>query len=134
MSNICINCIHKDVCYKYRLNYVSAREGSCNDYLNPDLSKYSDNLWKQASIPYTYNAPQHDWKCGYPKMCEECHSDSYYNGFDAGYEEGYEAFKKYARSHISELNERIHRSRCELETPIPKFVEDKTYKEDPTNE
>lgn len=20
---------------------------------------------KQASIPYTYNAPQHDWKCGY---------------------------------------------------------------------
>ena len=21
---------------------------------------------KQASIPYTYNAPQHDWKCGYP--------------------------------------------------------------------
>lgn len=48
MSNICINCIHKDVCYKYRLNYVSAREGSCNDYLNPDLSKYSDNLWKEA--------------------------------------------------------------------------------------
>lgn len=22
---------------------------------------------KQASIPYTYNAPEHDWKCGYPK-------------------------------------------------------------------
>lgn len=21
---------------------------------------------KYASIPYTYNAPQHDWKCGYP--------------------------------------------------------------------
>ena len=21
---------------------------------------------KQASIPYTYNSPQHDWKCGYP--------------------------------------------------------------------
>ena len=21
---------------------------------------------KQASIPYTYNAPEHDWKCGYP--------------------------------------------------------------------
>lgn len=23
---------------------------------------------KQASIPYTYNAPQHDWKCGYPDI------------------------------------------------------------------
>ena len=23
---------------------------------------------KQASIPYTYNAPQHDWKCGYPNI------------------------------------------------------------------
>lgn len=21
---------------------------------------------KQASIPYTYSSPQHDWKCGYP--------------------------------------------------------------------
>lgn len=28
----CINCIHKDVCYKYRLNYISAREGNCTDY------------------------------------------------------------------------------------------------------
>lgn len=23
---------------------------------------------KYASIPYTYNAPQHDWKCGYPDI------------------------------------------------------------------
>lgn len=23
---------------------------------------------KQASIPYTYNAPQYDWKCGYPNI------------------------------------------------------------------
>ena len=23
---------------------------------------------KQASIPYTYNAPKHDWKCGYPTI------------------------------------------------------------------
>lgn len=23
---------------------------------------------KQASIPYTYNAPQFDWKCGYPDI------------------------------------------------------------------
>lgn len=23
---------------------------------------------KQASIPCTYNAPQHDWKCGYPDI------------------------------------------------------------------
>ena len=28
---------------------------------------------KQASIPYTYNAPQHDWKCGYPN------SEKHYN-------------------------------------------------------
>lgn len=30
---------------------------------------------KQASIPYTYNAPQHDWKCGYPDITE----GNYYN-------------------------------------------------------
>jgi hypothetical protein len=23
---------------------------------------------KQASVPYTYNTPQHDWKCGYPDI------------------------------------------------------------------
>lgn len=23
---------------------------------------------KQASIPYTYDAPKHDWKCGYPDI------------------------------------------------------------------
>lgn len=23
---------------------------------------------KQASVSYTYNAPQHDWKCGYPDI------------------------------------------------------------------
>lgn len=27
-----------------------------------------DDDAKQASIPYTYNAPQHDWKCGYPDI------------------------------------------------------------------
>lgn len=30
---------------------------------------------KQASIPYTYNAPQHDWKCGYPEL-DYLHHDS----------------------------------------------------------
>ena len=30
---------------------------------------------KQASIPYTYNAPQHDWKCGYPDITK----GNYYN-------------------------------------------------------
>ena len=30
---------------------------------------------KQASIPYTYNAPQHDWKCGYPDITKS----NYYN-------------------------------------------------------
>lgn len=28
----CINCIHKDVCYMYRLNYIGAREGYCTNY------------------------------------------------------------------------------------------------------
>ena len=27
---------------------------------------------KQASIPCTYNAPQHDWKCGYPDIIRTC--------------------------------------------------------------
>lgn len=30
--------------------------------------EYMDEDAKQASLPYTYNAPQHDWKCGYPDI------------------------------------------------------------------
>lgn len=37
MTNICINCIHKDVCYKYRLNYVGAREGTCTEFISDEV-------------------------------------------------------------------------------------------------
>ena len=44
MTNICINCIHKDVCYKYRLNYVSVREGTCTNYYErPKKGDWIDN-------------------------------------------------------------------------------------------
>lgn len=35
------------------------------DKLYPDCM---DEDTKQASIPYTYNAPKHDCKCGYPDI------------------------------------------------------------------
>lgn len=46
-----------------------------------------------------------------PKMCEDCHSQSYSNGFDAGYELG----MKDAQRHISELYERIKILKYQLE-------------------
>ena len=39
---------------------VEAERPSGTDCIDEDA--------KQASIPYTYNAPQHDWKCGYPDI------------------------------------------------------------------
>lgn len=32
------------------------------------LDKSMEDDAKQASIPYTYKCPQHDWKCGYPNI------------------------------------------------------------------
>ena len=29
---ICIECIHKSICYRYRLD-IGAREGTCTDYI-----------------------------------------------------------------------------------------------------
>lgn len=46
MSNTCINCIHKDVCYKYRLNYVNAREGTCADFIFNDAPILEEKLSK----------------------------------------------------------------------------------------
>jgi len=44
-----------------------------------DIPEYADfdmdEDAKEASIPYTYNAPQHDWKCGYPDITKA----QYYN-------------------------------------------------------
>lgn len=56
------------------------------------------------TVPTVEERPQGEQKdIDIPKMCEECHSQSYNNGFDAGYELG----KKDAQKHITELNERI---------------------------
>lgn len=48
-----------------------------------------------------------------PKICEECHSQSYSNGFDAGYEAG----KRDAQRYIAESNETIENkpTSCEFE-------------------
>ena len=48
MTNTCIDCIHKDVCYKYRLNYVIAREGTCSDYVTVDLRSAYDRGKKEG--------------------------------------------------------------------------------------
>ena len=48
----CIRCIPADVLNEYM--------SGAADCMDEDA--------KQASIPYTYNAPQHDWKCGYPDI------------------------------------------------------------------
>ena len=56
------------------------------------------------NVPTVEERPQDEQKdIDIPKMCEECHSQSYNNGFDAGYELG----KEDAQKHITELNERI---------------------------
>ena len=39
-----------------------------HDELHKEEEECMDEDAKQASIPYTYNAPQHDWKCGYPDI------------------------------------------------------------------
>ena len=66
MNNICINCIHKDVCYKYRLNYVCAREGTCINYYEIDNAPTVEERphGKRAGTPleendYGYNCE--DW-------------------------------------------------------------------------
>ena len=38
-------------------------EENRNEDIKPDCL---DQDAKEASIPYSYNAPEHDWKCGYP--------------------------------------------------------------------
>ena len=38
------------------------------DNIGRDRDFVMDEDAKQASIPYTYNAPQHDYKCGYPNI------------------------------------------------------------------
>lgn len=52
MSNSCINCFHRDVCYKYRLNYVGAREGTCTDFMSK-----SDWVKKVVPVGYDYGVP-----------------------------------------------------------------------------
>lgn len=55
-------CIHYPVCEQQNYDFANIEE--CPYY--QDNTNCMEEDAKQASIPYTYNAPQHDWKCGYP--------------------------------------------------------------------
>ena len=53
-DKICINCIHKDVCYMYRLNYISAREGYCINY-------YEEPKKSETTIPIKEDTHKAYW-------------------------------------------------------------------------
>lgn len=70
-NEVCVRCLEdikilfvrgsencKDEALEIHNQYISAL-----DYAIKFLKMDEDA--KQASIPYTYDAPQHDWKCGY---------------------------------------------------------------------
>lgn len=57
---------------KYHQNFIDALNYAI-ELINGTECMEEDA--KQASIPYTYNAPQHDWKCGYPEL-DYVHHDS----------------------------------------------------------
>lgn len=50
----------------YRIQLALEKENDAD--IRKDGTDCMDEDAKQASIPYTYNAPQHDWKCGYPNI------------------------------------------------------------------
>lgn len=53
MTSTCINCIHKDVCCKYRLNYVCARNGTCNDFMSKENHYSVADVWdSMVGRPY----------------------------------------------------------------------------------
>ncbi len=69
----CKNCIYRDPedkkCECGALERAGCIFPVADDYYCAYGKKVGDDMdedAKQASIPYTYNAPQHDWKCGYP--------------------------------------------------------------------
>lgn len=71
---------------------------------NKEMYHISEIMYAINNAPTVDERQQGEQKdIDIPKMCEECHSQSYNNGFDAGYELG----KKDAQKHITEFNERI---------------------------
>lgn len=72
MSKTCINCIHKDVCYLYRLNYISAREGYCNNYYEePKNGNWIKKVDDVGFVSFICS------NCGFELELEDCF-DSYY--------------------------------------------------------
>lgn len=47
--------------------YISGNTEVVVDNIKEGEKDCMDEDAKQASIPYSYNAPRHDWKCGYPE-------------------------------------------------------------------
>lgn len=67
------NYIQADMCvcpfcgaipHKLYKNYCA----KCGADMRKGSEECMDEDARQASIPYTYNAPQYDWKCGYPDI------------------------------------------------------------------
>ena len=52
----CKDCIHRNVCYKYRLNYVCANDGTCNDFTplkqQGEWIDYDNNFYKCPECGY----------------------------------------------------------------------------------
>lgn len=81
MTNTCIVCIHKDVCYKYRMNYVCAREGTCTNYcekpkrgkwikINPETRGYAE-FYRCSVCLYNIQLPYWDNECDFD-YCPNC--------------------------------------------------------------
>lgn len=55
-NKTCINCIHKNVCFRYRLDYEVVRKGNCTNY----YEKPKKGKW--ISITNS-TAPTQMWNC-----------------------------------------------------------------------
>ena len=66
-NKTCINCIHKDVCYMYRLNYICAREGTCTDY----IPNRTNGEWMVKGIGI--NTQKNIWHL----VCPKCNCDMF---------------------------------------------------------
>lgn len=62
-DKVCINCIHKEVCYMYRLTYISDREGYCTNYYEePKKGKWIEKVERRGCFAgdktvYSYTCP-----------------------------------------------------------------------------
>ena len=80
----CVNCIHKDVCFRYRLNFAIVREGNCTNYyenpkkgkwikINPEARGYAEFFRCSnclSNVQYSYC----DKECEYD-YCPNCGAD-----------------------------------------------------------